>query len=99
MKMIIVSACVVAVLAVSSCSGNVTDEGLDSFVESVRANGYAKGYDDDAVKNMARNVCDTLKATGDDARAEGVLDNYSQLSADERRELVDVARGTACSSS
>lgn len=98
MKMIMTTAALATLLSACSGGGSVSDEGLNGFVESVRANGYAKAYDDGAVKNMAKNVCQTLKVTdGDDAQAEGVLENYDQLSAKERQEMVDVARGTACS--
>lgn len=89
---------VLAAVAIVGCeSGSASDEGLDKFVESVRANGFAVTYDDDAVKNMGKNICSTLDATdGNDARAEGVLDNYSGLAPEEREEMVDIARGTAC---
>ncbi len=63
------------------------------YIKEVRANiPGAAAYDDGALANMATNVCQL----GSVDLGVQVLDNYSQIEAEDRRELATIALNTAC---
>lgn len=65
----------------------------DVYIKKVRAAiPGAAAYDDDVLHNMAENVC----ALGSVELGVQVLDNYSQIEAEDREELAAIALKTAC---
>ena len=63
------------------------------YIKKVRANiPGAAAYDDGTLANMATNVCQL----GSVDLGIRVLDNYSQIEAEDRRELATIALNTAC---
>ena len=78
----------------SSSSTAMTDEQKEAlYVKKVRANiPGAAAYDNGAIVNMGKNVC----ALGSVDMGVQVLDNYSQIEAEDRAELASIALKYAC---
>jgi len=97
----LVALAVPAVVLLSSCGGGeaqVSDKESAQFIDLARDKvPSAQAYDDDALKNMATNVCQVLKPEGTTvADADNVLDNYSKLSKADRAMITGLAVGAAC---
>jgi hypothetical protein len=76
-----------------SASSKPTPSKKDVYLKQVRANiPGAAAYDDDGLLNMANNVC----SLGSVDLGVRVLDNYSQIEAEDREELASIALATAC---
>jgi hypothetical protein len=75
--------------------GEITEASGKAFVKEMRTNvPGAAAYEDDTILNMAQNVCDL----GSVDLGVRVLDNYSQIEAEDRAEVAQIALRTACPS-
>ena len=76
-----------------SSGGEITETSGKAFIKEMRKSvPGAEAYPDDGILNMAENVC----ALGNVDLGVRVLDNYSQIEAEDRAEVARIALTTAC---
>lgn len=92
MRMLLVVLATVFVAAACGGSDEQQDGRALKFVNNVRANNMAEMYSDKQLAIMLDQMCKVTDAGSD---PEQILDNYSQLSVKEQRELADMS-ATAC---
>ncbi len=91
-KRSLVAVVLTATLAGCGGSSSVTDSGVDAFIAEVHsAVPQTRAYGRDTLRNIAENVC-----TLGDMGAVEVLDNYSQIPAQDRDAVARIALETAC---
>ncbi len=77
----------------ANSGGEITESSGKAFIKEMRKSVRgAAAYDDDVILNMAENVC----ALGNVDLGVQVLDNYSQIEAEDRAEVARIALDTAC---
>jgi len=76
-----------------SSGGEITETSGKAFIKEMRKSvPGAAAYPDDGILSMAENVC----ALGKVNLGVQVLDNYSQIEAEDRAEVARIALDTAC---
>ena len=82
-------------LLVAGCSGGsgISDSNSAAYLSEVRnAIPGAASYTDDQLINMAENVC----SVGSTSQGVEVLDNYSEIAAEDRERVAYIALTEAC---
>jgi hypothetical protein len=85
----------VSVLLVAGCAGGsgISDNDSAAYLSEVRnAVPGAASYTDDQLLNMAENVC----SVGSTSQGVEMLDNYSEIAAEDRERVAYLALTEAC---